>query len=829
MTTDRMVEESLQMGDRNRKVLELARNWCALLNVESLGGSGLIEETTGLPIGIKRFRCDYALPGNSSPSLEHILLDFYESNCKACGKRVPVGQPDVGQLVENRESERRKREERLSRMQQQQKAAIAARISRRGELRKGLDPELHGLLDIIDELDRARSDDAALMLERAVVLLRDKIEASILESLRELIRESNSTAAKAALRALKGVENDRHKLGEAALEAMARGIDIEYAGTIITECLDVCHDALVDGALPQLVHLVWVQKEIDAAYVRSTSDPRPLIKAYSIFGEKVRRSISGFLKSPQAFERILACKAIKYIAWSYPDFGLAMAREMIVSLDLADNRYDVEGSAAVVEALAEVMKVRPAELDEILQNEMQGSDSHRRATLFRTYPIVMHPSKSDLPPEATDARRIAFQRITSALVAKDDSAVLEEASHCLSYDAMFYPALIKDFSVVLLEAAALLADDLSKECSPVPDPAPLVDAVEAFSLENRRMTIRKALRVVADVLGGAGAQSPESVGKFIIQRLENLTSEQEILKAALLSSLGRMINNPIGTKAAVPPLYSALNDSSPLVRAAAAKAYGTIASGAATDLPPLLHESFLLLLLDPFIAVHRAAIYALREVIPLPEYRVQAVSLIRNLVRVYLHADPADDFIEECFARLFAICRGDESLCDDATRELFEALKHAETSVAIKLVHWYGWKLRGLPGYVDVLVQLVSNCNTSLRELDDLLEELRHESPEEIARFTDKLLLAAERFSTIEPTLADDFLEILTLAGEWTGAVELASKRALGLGNSRWDQWERFYHSIRQVATEIESAISQRQIDGALRSIKKWKEIRQEK
>jgi hypothetical protein len=831
MTNGKMIEESLHMGDTNLKTLALARNWCAFLNIESLSAPGLIEETTGLPTGLKRFRCEHALPGNSSPNLEHILLDFYESNCKACGKRVPVGKPDVVQLVENRDSEKRKRKEHLSRIQQQQTAAIAARISRREELRKGLDPELHGIFDIIDQVDRARSTDAALMLEKAVVLLRDRIGASILESLRELIRESNSTAAKAALRALRAVENDSVKLGEAALEAMARDIDVEYAGTIITEFLDLTHDSLIDAVLPQLVHLVWVEREIDVAYVVSSSDPRPLIKTYSLFGERVRRGLSGLLKKTEKFPRIGACKAIQCIVPLDPDFGISMTQELIASLDLPDEDYGMDGPAsfAVVEALAETMKVRPNELDRIIQNHIEVADRERRVMLFRTYTLAIQPPPDHSLPIIDPAHEVAFRRIVSAFIERADSEILDQASECLGHVSMFYPDLIKEKSESLLGAVALLAEDCSNPnfYSTLLDPSPSLDPLKVWEMENRRMTLERALRVVAEVLGNAAARNPDSVGESVIQTLDRLTTRQEILKAALVSGLGRMVNNPIGIKTAVPTLYSALNDSSPVVRSAAAKAYGTITPGAAKDLPPLLHETFLLLLLDPYTAVHRAAIYALREVIPLPEYRPKAAALIRNLVRVYVNTDPTDNFIEECFARLFAVCRGDESVCDDATKELFEALRHLEKSVAIRLVRSYRWKLRGLPGYVDFLVQLVSDGSPSLRELDDLLEELRNGAPEEIARFASKLRLAAERFSSIEPTLADDFLEILTLAGEWTGAVELARKEALRIGKSRWEQYERSYRSMRQIAAEIEGAISQGQINGALESIKKWKEMRQ--
>lgn len=98
------IERALQIGEANAKVIELAKNWCAHLEVEKSGGTGIVEAQTGLPIGMRSFKCVHACAaGFAGMALESIVLDFYDRNCIGCTKRVPVRLPNLSQLVSDRE------------------------------------------------------------------------------------------------------------------------------------------------------------------------------------------------------------------------------------------------------------------------------------------------------------------------------------------------------------------------------------------------------------------------------------------------------------------------------------------------------------------------------------------------------------------------------------------------------------------------------------------------------------------------------------------------------------------------------------------------------
>jgi len=98
------IARAIQIGESNARIIELAQNWCAHLEVEKNGGTGLVEMQTGLPIGMRSFKCVHAsAAGFAGMALEGIALDFYDRNCVGCNKRSTVRLPNLSQLVAERD------------------------------------------------------------------------------------------------------------------------------------------------------------------------------------------------------------------------------------------------------------------------------------------------------------------------------------------------------------------------------------------------------------------------------------------------------------------------------------------------------------------------------------------------------------------------------------------------------------------------------------------------------------------------------------------------------------------------------------------------------
>ena len=133
---EKRIDEAIAIGEANKRIIGLAQNWCAHLRVEHRGGVGMVEASTGLPIGMRALTCPYARgPGFAGMDLEFVALDFYDRNCATCSERKPVGLPNLTELVGRRDRDRARREAEEARWRSAEAANLAARRAKR-EARK---------------------------------------------------------------------------------------------------------------------------------------------------------------------------------------------------------------------------------------------------------------------------------------------------------------------------------------------------------------------------------------------------------------------------------------------------------------------------------------------------------------------------------------------------------------------------------------------------------------------------------------------------------------------------------------------------------------------
>jgi len=105
LTPDPSISRAIEIGAKNQQTLTLVKNWCAHARIQKIGGTGMIEQMTGHPIGHHAMVCDFAPAGGMATwDLADAALHFYDQNCAACQHRKPVRLPNLATLLAERDA-----------------------------------------------------------------------------------------------------------------------------------------------------------------------------------------------------------------------------------------------------------------------------------------------------------------------------------------------------------------------------------------------------------------------------------------------------------------------------------------------------------------------------------------------------------------------------------------------------------------------------------------------------------------------------------------------------------------------------------------------------
>lgn len=148
--------------------------------------------------------------------------------------------------------------------------------------------------------------------------------------------------------------------------------------------------------------------------------------------------------------------------------------------------------------------------------------------------------------------------------------------------------------------------------------------------------------------------------------------------------------------------------------------------------------------------------------------------------------------------------------------------------MAARLIKYRRWGLRAAPGFADLVVKLLADAETYEEDLEDLVETLAEVSPEDLRRLGHAIQGAAAACIRRRIQLTDDFLAILTTAGLWSVAVDIARQSVEQLEDTRWERPRKLRAQARQVAAELELAAASGQATQVLACCARWRELRQE-
>jgi hypothetical protein len=153
---DPEIAHYVALGQRNAEVIELFARFCRNVRVEAMGGVGMIEAQTGLPIGHRAFRCAYASGMTAfSMHLEDAAVEFYEEHCRGCADRIRSGLlgENIATLAEARRSASQAHEEKEKTEADIRLRQHEERSARRSRRRAGEPYPSAAQLQRVDRLD----------------------------------------------------------------------------------------------------------------------------------------------------------------------------------------------------------------------------------------------------------------------------------------------------------------------------------------------------------------------------------------------------------------------------------------------------------------------------------------------------------------------------------------------------------------------------------------------------------------------------------------------------------------------------------------------------
>jgi hypothetical protein len=803
------IERAVRIGEANAKVIELARNWCAHLEVEKNGGTGIVEAQTGLPIGMRSFKCVHAsAAGFAGMVLETIALDFYDRNCIGCKKRVPVQLPNLSQLVAEREREASAVRYRREAKEREEETLYEARRRQREILSEDADEATRALFESIDSFDADPTSQKAEVLVQLSRIAPERFDKGVQEALFRLGNESTSyIVLDAVLTVLRNIQADRKTLCDSALRVLSRST-MAIAGTIIAENVSSEHVQHLAAAIPALIALAGPHEHwFPPSEVKD--DPEGLLAVFRVAAGAVSEIIGEMLGSADKVIRIRAVHAIQLIRQIDDSFGLALIEPLVLSTVLPDNAYDIGSSEGwVQDLLAELLESHFDEVDPLLTSSFANLQEHDADVgldqvylrLFRS-----HRHGKEKPTKTTHAHEVLFARVLNYLSTKCAEQGSLQLLEFLRHDAEQYPDLVEAHIDGLLGAIAILADEQVTASSSLLQlhlpPNPLV----ALEAGHRKQCLHYLVDAVAHLVGNTAKQRPGTVGNALLSTITQIEAAHDELRAALVTALGLMAQNRETLPSILPSLYGAMTCNSQRVRAAAARAYGELINRDPDDLPPLLHATFIALLSDPYVIVHWAALDVLdRSWLP-DEYDKVLQLRVFHIIGAHSGSKRDDNVLKVALDVFLGFHRGkNDGLSANLRDFMLDKIKLCGRHDRAELLRHHAFQLMEATGFTRAVLELLTAQDVSEYTVEDLIGTLRKVPPAHIRAVADEFVSAIETCSLHGHHVVDAAIEILTGASLWSHAMKLCESQEKRWGDSEWDRQRKLHSHLRLLGCAIE-------------------------
>lgn len=831
MSRDRDIERTIRDGERNQDTKRLVHNWCRHARVQKFGGTGLIEMQTGLPIGHHAMVCDFAVAsGMATWLLEESAVRFHDANCVSCPHRVPVGLPNLAMLVAQRDADRQDAQSRAQEAQRAKEAALQARAAVRAELRTILPVLAKTFMDDLDRLDADRNDQAATRVIESARLAPEMLVQALTEYLFSVLEGDDHWLEAAGLTLLADTP-DQPRLVRCAMKCLRQGYALDLSAATVTQRLDHIDAADVTEAVIGLAYVATPPRSEFGHPHHDDGDPNPLTQLADRFPEPVERGLLALLNRRDQLRVGVTIRAMGLLITRNERWVRPFLRPLAGHLSRLDVLVEIERDSEMRQiahdlqaALAGAFLAAPDLADEELMRQFESASDEGEGRVAGVYEHVLRHAHRDrdttlvVEPVHTHAFVVAIRRLATLSATSDNSAVTQQVLDALRRQGAALVPAAKATMDMLLGTAALLDSKLQ---APEPEPSVLTPRHPLAEMEkaNRRSSLwylRAALLELAIHGALADAEGLARFEAFLSQRGRLGDS----FEAAIMREIAPLLATSAGLKAMLPYLYGAMVGASVVGRAAAADALKDIGSQRFADLPDLVADSLVLMLFDPYVVVHKAAVQAVGRLrLPAHFHRLVATAL-DNLIIAYRRAkDP--DFLLECIEAKVTSYRGEGPMPEQQGQVLLALVAELEPSVLLSSGHRYFLRqFRHLDGWAALVLGWVGHCREHY-ELEHALELAADLSLGTCAPQTPAILDAVATDPT-NPQLCSTFVELLSRDRAWLSATQVAALHVAAFRDTVRERARRLQAQQLERRVRFEYLISEGQLEEALALGQAW-------
>jgi hypothetical protein len=827
--TDRKIQEAIASGEKNKQAMELIHNWCRHARVQKVGGTGLVEMETGLPIGHHSMACDHAPAGGFATwDLTQAALDFHDRNCVTCTHRAPVRLPNLTTLLQQRDAYRKRAEEEKRVHDDRTAAQRAARQRARQSLRTQLNTLSATIVDHLEEIDQDTSSDAKERLLGAAQLAPETFTPAVVEHFFSLLEDRESWIDETGLRVLNQLRADQTRLTRCALLSLGEHRSIAIAATIVEANSKLIDESLVADALPALVGLANPERTLSMNLERELVSG-PLIAMYVAHSAATEAGIGKLLEERNPYLVSSGARAILVLAQKHKNIAHLFARSLVAKLarakwllDRRETGYagDDEAIYRLQDAIVLALEYSPDETDAMMMQFIVGASSEAEVRIYKVYENVLRARhrRDDRKALPNAAARVALKRLIGTATTSTNEEVLREVLSAFSHVKEELSSLARDELTGLLGAAILLDSRVQHiDAEPVSDEN-FLNRLERRNYRDLLLSLQNNLIKWAASAASGDAPSTEQY----IEILARIPEGQDQLRSALIRNTHKFMEMPDGLNAVLPALYTAMVGSSTLVRAAAAKAIGKLNRRGREDVPELLYEALTALLSDPYVIVHHAAVGAL-EHLKLPEKldRLAKISLI-ELIYSYAASHSDDRFLLQCIQLHLHRYTTDVQKRGKIGAYFVELLGEMKPDVLAEKLTWLRHDLNEAEGFAALVLRTLTAPDATAYQQDDMLLAL-NDLPAGAILAHKSQLEAIATAPNVKRSLPANLVETLTRAGAWEEAARINTAIYARIPDTIEKNFQKLTANLARIAARYEEAIALGSMDALPELALEWR------